>query len=178
MTKLDADGQPNVAFHYHANVAKALNDLIGICNGIAANNVINIEEMTYLGTWLNEHYYLSKDGDYIDLMEQTTELAQSKEIDQCDLEELLEVILCILEFKVEANKSFENSDVAVGRLVGICRGILADDLLDDLEISYLRQWLVKCGDFVGVWPISALRDQIEDVLADGVITTSEREQLF
>mgnify|MGYP000152542351 CR=1 FL=1 len=178
MSKADKHGQPNIGINYHANVAKALNELIGICRGIAANDVVTVNELLYLSTWLNEHTHLRKDGDYLDLMDFTTDIASSDDIDMCDLEELLDMIQCVLDFRCDANTPFDNPDVAIGRLIGLCRGMLADDVLDDKEIFALQKWMEKCNGFIDVWPIYVLHEQIQEVLTDGVITEDERATLF
>jgi len=178
MDERNVDNQPNIGINYHSNVAKALNELIGICRGIAANDVVTVDELVYLSTWLNEHTHLRKDGDYLDLMDMTSEIASSNDIDMCDLEELLDVVQCVLEFRSDANIPFDNPDIAVGRLIGLCRGMLADNILDDKEIFALQKWMEKCSSFNDVWPISTLHEQIQEVLADGIITEDERATLF
>ena len=123
MTDHDEHGQPNIGINYHANAAKALNELIGICRGIAANDVVTVDELVYLSAWLSEHAHLRKDGDYLDLMELTSEIASTDDVDLCDLEELLDVVQCVLEFRSDANTPFDNADIAIGRLIGLCRGM-------------------------------------------------------
>lgn len=175
---MDEDKALNIGINYHANVAKALNELIGICRGIAANDVVSLDELIYFNTWLKEHSHLRKDGDYVDLIELTSQIAGSEEVDFCDLEELLHVVQCLLEFRNDANTPFENPDIAVGRLIGLCRGMLADNILDDKEIYALHKWMEKCESFIDVWPISVLYKQIQQVLEDNVISEEERSLLF
>lgn len=63
-------------------------------------------------------------------------------------------------------------------LTGIVTGIVADGHLHDLEIQMLSTWLSENSEVAGVWPGSAIALQLQMVLADGVITSDEREHLL
>lgn len=62
-------------------------------------------------------------------------------------------------------------------LMGLVQGLLADHELQDQEVRFLEQWLKGCEAVVGVWPGTAIYDQVRSVLADGVITVEERQHL-
>lgn len=175
--EFDRNNQPEIGIHYKNNIAKHLNELIGICRGIIANEVVNSKEFHYLHAWLKDNENLKRDPDYIDLLDMTTDLSLKPYVDASDFEELLEQINCVLEFRCEANTPFKNSDIAVGRLIGLTRGLLSDGVFDDQEIHFLKTWLKKCDEFQDVWPISEITIDINNVLEDGVITEDERRFL-
>lgn len=62
-------------------------------------------------------------------------------------------------------------------LVGIVQGILADGELQDREITFLQSWLAGAENVSLTWPGSVIYAQVNDVLADGVITSEERSHL-
>lgn len=62
-------------------------------------------------------------------------------------------------------------------LLGIAQGLLSDGQLQDSEIRFLHDWLNANETLSNCWPGDVLREQVEDVLRDGVITESEREHL-
>lgn len=62
-------------------------------------------------------------------------------------------------------------------LVGIVQGLLADETLNDQEIEFLRKWLNSAETVSLTWPGSVIAAQIEAIVADGVITGQERDQL-
>lgn len=66
---------------------------------------------------------------------------------------------------------------AVGQLLGIVTGVVADGELTDKEIVFLKTWLTEHAAVADEWPGSAIYRAVSDVLADGVITEVERQHL-
>jgi hypothetical protein len=70
-----------------------------------------------------------------------------------------------------------NKTKAVLTLKGIIDGILADVALNVIEVTYLKAWCCNDtfdfndGDFIDI------KEQIEDVLEDGMITSSEQKDI-
>lgn len=62
-------------------------------------------------------------------------------------------------------------------LIGICRGLLADQELNDSEINYLTAWLADNDALSVTWPGEVIVARIRDVLADGHISDDERQHL-
>ena len=67
---------------------------------------------------------------------------------------------------------------ACARLLGLIAGITADGHLHDMEIQFLRTWLAENSQAGEHWLGAQLIEQIDHVLADGVITDVEREALL
>lgn len=55
----DALGQPHVAIHWHNNLLKSAESLLGLCPGLIADNELNEAEIGYLDAWLQEHRELA-----------------------------------------------------------------------------------------------------------------------
>ena len=66
---------------------------------------------------------------------------------------------------------------SLGALLGIATGVLADKTLVDGEIRFLKDWLHNNSAFATAWPGDVIYQKVEDVLADGIITESERAHL-
>jgi NAD-dependent DNA ligase len=64
-----------------------------------------------------------------------------------------------------------------GSLMGIAQGLVADQQLNDAEIRFLSAWLHDNEELSAVWPGDVLFGRVKDVLADGVITDTERTHL-
>jgi NAD-dependent DNA ligase len=62
-------------------------------------------------------------------------------------------------------------------LLGLVRGILADGVLNEKEILALNAWLGNHEELLCHWPANIIAERIQDILADGVITRDETENL-
>lgn len=67
---------------------------------------------------------------------------------------------------------------AMQTLMGIVTGIVADGELVDKEIHFLRIWLRENTSLAEQWPASAIYRLIQQVLADGLVTPEERDNLL
>ncbi|MHB1308882.1 MAG: 3'-5' exonuclease, partial [Limisphaerales bacterium] len=71
--------------------------------------------------------------------------------------------------KFEATKT-------MGELVGLCRGLIADDKITTAEVMFLSSWLQDVG-FIAEWPALEIAQTMERILEDGVVTKKEKEEL-
>lgn len=61
-------------------------------------------------------------------------------------------------------------------LIGICRGLIADDKITTAEVKFLNSWLEDVS-FISEWPASEIAQTMERILEDGIITKEEKEEL-
>ena len=66
---------------------------------------------------------------------------------------------------------------SLGALLGIATGVLADKTLVDGEIRFLKEWLDNNSAIATAWPGDVIYQKVQEVLADGEITESERAHL-
>lgn len=64
-----------------------------------------------------------------------------------------------------------------GALLGIIQGILSDQHLNDQEVNFLRDWLTNNKAISTAWPGDVVLAQVQQILADGIITEEERIHL-
>lgn len=67
---------------------------------------------------------------------------------------------------------------ATQALMGICSGIVADAHLHDREVQFLSTWLAENADVSKQWPGNEVARRVKDVMADGIITDTERAELL
>jgi NAD-dependent DNA ligase len=67
---------------------------------------------------------------------------------------------------------------SLGALLGIASGLLADRELRDAEIQFLKEWLDKHSAIAAVWPGDVVHARVSEVLADGKVTSEERDHLI
>jgi hypothetical protein len=67
---------------------------------------------------------------------------------------------------------------AVQTLIGICNGLVADGELNDHEICFLKTWILENNEVLTAWPGDVIGKKVEVILADGTVTSTEREELL
>tara|TARA_R110001592_G_scaffold363326_1_gene684135 strand:- start:5471 stop:6385 length:915 start_codon:yes stop_codon:yes gene_type:complete len=174
--QLDKHGQPLItAFNYKRNKTKAVLTLKGIIDGILADVALNDIEIIYLKSWCTNETFDFNDGDFIDIKEQVEDILEDGVItsaEQKDMQQMLsDIIECCSKDDVPTKES-------VNYLLGFLSGISADDVLNDEEIYKLRDHLSQGANFASEWPANALKARLDDVLEDGVIEESERQDLM
>lgn len=71
-----------------------------------------------------------------------------------------------------------NAVKAVNMLYGIIMGITADQQITDDEIHFLNLWLLENKQYTSIFPLNIVMHRINDILADQIITSEEREDLY
>lgn len=67
---------------------------------------------------------------------------------------------------------------SLAALLGIAHGLLADRELKDAEIRFLKEWLDTHSAIANAWPGDVVHARVSEVLADGKVTTEERDHLI
>lgn len=75
---------------------------------------------------------------------------------------------------VEKSLQTHRINKAVGHLMGMVAGMVADHSLHDLEIKLLSTWLADNSIVVRSWPGFVVARKLHEILDDGVITVAER----
>ena len=70
------------------------------------------------------------------------------------------------------------TDRDIDELLGICRGIIADDVVSHDELKFVFQWLEDHAYLKETWPCDTLADRIQRVLADGALTAGESTEIL
>jgi NAD-dependent DNA ligase len=75
------------------------------------------------------------------------------------------------------NFDTDSARKSLGELLGLARGLLADQELSNPEIEFLHQWLEERYWMASSFPGNVIHQRIKEVLEDGVITEEERSHL-
>lgn len=73
---------------------------------------------------------------------------------------------------------WRNFDRDLSEMVGLIRGILADEVLNDDEIKFAEDWLRAHAEIRTQWPGDVLFRRVEKALVDGCVSESERGDLM
>lgn len=66
---------------------------------------------------------------------------------------------------------------SLDEMIGLCKGILFDGVVDDREIVSLNQWVKANPTIVSEWPGNVLSNRLQEILEDGVVDDDERRDL-
>ena len=66
---------------------------------------------------------------------------------------------------------------SLGELLGLARGLMADQELTDSEIHFLNEWLEDRHTMTSSFPGNVIHERIKDVLEDSIVTEEERSHL-
>ncbi|WP_435102303.1 BRCT domain-containing protein [Arhodomonas sp. AD133] len=70
-----------------------------------------------------------------------------------------------------------NLKKATESLLGICKGLIADQRLNEQEVVFLDAWLRDNAIVLDRWPGNVIGERVNAVLADGVVTDEEAQDL-
>ncbi|EOJ9613670.1 MULTISPECIES: BRCT domain-containing protein [Serratia] len=167
------------SYNYSRNREKLLINLINIIEGLTCDSKIDEQELLYLDTWLLESEII-KDNYFSKLIrEKIARILDDGIIEKSELDkfksDLIEIQTKMLDipdidlYSIESDKHL---------LEGLCKGVVANQSLNDAEIGYLNWFLTSNGALKSNYPGKDLYKLVKDILDDGVITEEERLQLM
>jgi len=173
--QLDTHGQPmNHTFNYSRNKAKFAYTLRGILQGVTADKKLNEAELVFLDMWLQSSN-AEKTGDTVDLLDLIADAIEDEIISDEELQEIHELINDIIEYGTEASSEIENT---INELIGILRGITADEKITEEEFHHLDNWINENEHISDEWIVSQIIDKIKEIKDDGVVTKEELDNLL
>ncbi len=69
-------------------------------------------------------------------------------------------------------------DRLIDELIGICRGVIADGVIDESEAIFLGQWIENHRELADKWPANVVYARVTEMLMDGVLTSDEQSDLL
>ena len=86
--------------------------------------------------------------------------------------------LALSDVRADVARPVRRYDAAksAAELVGVCRGIIADDKITTAEVMFLNSWLEDAG-CITEWPASEIAQTVERILEDGKVTKAEKDEL-
>lgn len=161
--------------HRTANTLKAVQTLLGILQGLTADRQLNSLEILFLSVWLKENQFLQNDPDTVDILDCINDIQRTAHPSRDQINDLKELITQIIEYR-QPEIGPDPERAKMNTLLGIIQGIMADQQLNDTEIHGLNNWLnINAGE---TWPASLIKAKVNKILEDGIVTNSERQDLF
>ncbi len=71
----------------------------------------------------------------------------------------------------------EQAERGVWELLGICKGMIADGVVNAREAAYLKSWVDANPETAGIWPANVLHRRMNRIFEDGMVDATEQEEL-
>jgi NAD-dependent DNA ligase len=71
-----------------------------------------------------------------------------------------------------------NQQKSIDELIGLAKGLLADNFLHPAEVDFLVTWLKANEHISNTWPANVLFERIARAIEDGIIDEEERKEIF
>lgn len=151
------------------NRSDKLSELLGILNSINYDEVINELEIESLKKWIdiNEN---NSDPRFQEIIKKLNKILEDNII---TVEEKREIVN-ITEQYYKLSDAFDG----ISELVGIVEGIVADKIINLQEVEKLQSWVKKNDKLVGTYFYDRLYIVVNDVLKDGKLDETEKQQLY
>src|SRR5687768_460776 len=70
------------------------------------------------------------------------------------------------------------NDRMIDELIGLCRGVLFDGAISELEANALLRWMESNREIAQHWPANVLYRRIPRMMADGFLDLEEQRELI
>ncbi|AHG18450.1 NAD-dependent DNA ligase [Chania multitudinisentens RB-25] len=165
-------------YNYARNKNKLITNLISIIEGILSDGRVDEKEILYLDTWLLESELISRNYCVRTIRARISDILSNRVIDNNELKFFQSDLIKIQKKLLDTPKLDLYSEESDRHLLeGLCKGVLANQELNDLEIRYLKWWLSSNAALKNNFPGKEIYILVENILADGVITPEERASL-
>jgi NAD-dependent DNA ligase len=151
-------------------VAKNLNALLGIIQGVAIDAKINGKELGYLRDWIAGLGDMALRHPFNELVKALHGAVADSVLSKEEHDDIL--WLC--------NKIVSEHRVgdSMQRLHGILAGIASDQVIGEQELRRLSAWMDEHGELETCWPYDEINALITQVLRDKKVSSDEQEQLL
>lgn len=89
---LDRDGQPPPSFNYQRNLTKCMQALLGICQGMIADNQLNEKEIYFLSGWLAENDIVTREWPGSVIAKRIKDILEDGVVTQAEADDLKETL--------------------------------------------------------------------------------------
>ena len=160
-------------FTRKSELDKAFNVLKGMLDGISADNKIEKSEIGEIYFWLKNQSETISLSPFDEIMKILARRYNDNSFDR----ETLDDLNWICHQFLETNIYFNGTTADLQTLHGFCHGILADGVVNDIEIDQLKNWLEQHKHLSTYYPYDEIYAIVINILEDGIVSEAERAEL-
>jgi NAD-dependent DNA ligase len=152
---------------------KALNTLIGIVDGISADNKINADEINELKHWCLLQYPHRHRNPFNEILE----IVESSLEDEVLTEEEIDEIKFVANNFLHDDQYHNVVTHGLQKLQGMLHGILSDNEINAEELKALKDWLDDNDELQSYYPYDEIYTLVREVLLDQKVDENEAKLL-
>lgn len=155
---------------------KALNSLVGVLSGVAADGSVSEAESNEVQNWYSLHEHLIKIHPFSEILP-ALNMAFADNV--LDIEEVEGALWLCRRFLDTQNDKlyFDCVTSQIQQLEGMLHGIISDGVITDDELSNLGAWLDDNEHLGGIYPFDEVYSLLLTAKEDGRISDDERNML-
>lgn len=165
---MDSKPLASARFIDRSKLEKSINSLLGLIEGLAADQLLNRMEINFLERWLDEHADVCGSHPYNELMPcVVAAIHTGKFADQekADLSWLCE--------QMRQTAYYDRAGADMQRLEEVLAGIIAGRAISVAELDGLHDWLVDHRELRACWPYDEIDSLVTEMLRDRKIDAAE-----
>lgn len=151
---------------------KAVNNFLGLLDGISIDKVVDEDEANELKNWYTLYRPLINRHPFNEILPVIDDILEDGIVTPEELDSLQ--WLCR---QVISGNYYDLITSAIQNLHGVLHGVLANNNLTDTEITNLQIWLADHSILNGTYPFDEIFSLICSITEDGIITETERNTL-
>lgn len=160
-----------------AEVHKAVNSLIGILKGINLDNMLNELELEEVINWCNLQRPFADRAPFDEIIPMIDNCLEDGILTSEEIEDILWLCENILNPGSEFNEYYDVTTSSIQQLQGMIHGIMADNVISDIEIQRLMNWMSDNDFLKGTYPFDEIYSLLTSILEDNIISMDEKNML-
>ena len=145
----------------------AIDELIGIIEGVNYDGIVNTLEVKKLSEWLDKNAVLLQNTKYEVFLDELREILSDGRIDDEERE-------LLIKRSYGFKSDIDDVERCLITLVGILDGIICDMAIADAEIIHLDEWIADNDHLQGIPIYDRVKEVIGNILEDDIISEEEK----
>jgi NAD-dependent DNA ligase len=160
-------------FTTKSRLDKSINTLLGILEGIAADQTVSTQEWELLGRWAEGNKNLADRHPYNELVPRLIEAMADGVLSEEEHQNML--WLCN---KLRSAEYYDLVTADIQRLQAILGAIVSDEVISEAELETLSNWLEEHTHLRQCWPFDEVDSLITAAMKDHWIDPAEQRNLL
>jgi len=169
---LQSNPKPVVPLIRRSQLERSINSLLGLIEGISADQILNRMEVNFLERWLEDHADVCGSHPYNELMPCVMSAVHVGKLTKDEKSNL--TWLCE---QMRQTAYCDRTSADMQRLKGLLDGIIADGAITVAELDGLHDWLEDHRELRCCWPYDEVDSLVTEVLRDRKIDEAEHKLL-